>query len=110
MKRLTLLLASLIAAGCAAATPPVPAAQGVSVSASALGPVPAGLASKKLKHVVIVVQENRTFDNFFYGFKGAHYATSGKTSNGATVALHQVDLKGPEILKGWKDALRDYDG
>jgi phospholipase C len=66
--------------------------------------------SHYIKHVIIVVQENRTFDNLFFDFPGANYATSGKTSTGATVMLHPVDLSGPVISNDWPEARYAYDG
>jgi phospholipase C len=46
-----------------------------------------------IKHVI--VQENRSFDNLFYGFPGANTATSGVTSGGAVVPLTPVSLAAP---------------
>ncbi|MBV8434744.1 MAG: hypothetical protein JO029_10750 [Candidatus Eremiobacteraeota bacterium] len=63
----------------------------------------------KIDHVVIVVQENRSFDNYFYGFKGADYARSGKMSNGSTVQLHGIPLGGPVVVNSWHDGLYDWD-
>jgi phospholipase C len=40
-----------------------------------------------IKHVVIIVQENRSFDNMFNGFPGADTVTSGKNSSGTTIPL-----------------------
>src|SRR5580704_17044982 len=51
--------------------------------------------SQKIQHVVIVIQENRSFDDLFYGFPGANTATSGKNSQGQTVALQPVALEAP---------------
>jgi phospholipase C len=31
-------------------------------------------SSSKIQHIVIIVQENRSFNNLFYGFPGAHTA------------------------------------
>jgi DNA-binding NarL/FixJ family response regulator len=45
-----------------------------------------------IKHVVIIVQENRSFDNLFAKFPGADGATHGKMSNGKTIALRKTDL------------------
>ena len=36
----------------------------------------------KIKHVVYIVQENRSFDNLFQGYPGADTVSSGKNSNG----------------------------
>ena len=46
----------------------------------------------KIRHVVIVVQENRSFDNLFQGYPGADTAASGKDSKGRTIALRPVSL------------------
>jgi phospholipase C len=43
--------------------------------------------SNKIKHVVVIVQENRTTDNLFNGFPGADTVTSGQNSKGQTVEL-----------------------
>lgn len=40
-----------------------------------------------IKHVVIIVQENRSFNNLFEGFPGANTATSGLAHDGSRVAL-----------------------
>ena len=37
-----------------------------------------GSGSSPIKHVVVLIQENRSFDNFFATFPGAHGATRGK--------------------------------
>jgi len=44
-----------------------------------------------IKHVVVIMQENRTFDNLFYGFPGADSAQSGM-NKGVTVPLSPVPL------------------
>ncbi len=46
----------------------------------------------KITHVVYIVQENRSFDNLFQGYPGADTVSSGKDSNGDTVALQPVPL------------------
>ncbi|HVA34163.1 MAG TPA: alkaline phosphatase family protein, partial [Candidatus Baltobacteraceae bacterium] len=50
-------------------------------------------ASTPIKHVVLIVQENRSFDNLFSGFPGANGATSGLTHSGKRVALKPVLLE-----------------
>ena len=47
-----------------------------------------------IKHVVIVIQENRTPDNLFNGLPGADTVQVGSTPGG-TVRLHPVDLDFP---------------
>ena len=46
----------------------------------------------KIKHVVYIVQENRSFDNLFQGYPGADTVAEGRLSNGNTVKLVPVSL------------------
>ncbi|MGA8574436.1 MAG: alkaline phosphatase family protein [Candidatus Cybelea sp.] len=46
----------------------------------------------KIDHVVIVVQENRTLNNLFYGFPGATTVTYGYDSKNKQVKIKPVDL------------------
>ncbi|MBV9717981.1 MAG: hypothetical protein JOZ77_01570 [Candidatus Eremiobacteraeota bacterium] len=48
--------------------------------------------SSPIRHVVIIVQENRTFDNLFNGFPGADTVSTGKNSSGKTVVLAEVPM------------------
>ena len=50
-----------------------------------------------IKHIVVIMQENRTFDNLFNGFPGADSAQSGM-SKGTVVPLSPVPLAGTYIL------------
>jgi phospholipase C len=43
--------------------------------------------SKKIQHVIIIFQENRTPDNLFQGLPGADIASSGTNSKGQTIKL-----------------------
>jgi phospholipase C len=47
----------------------------------------------KIKHVVWVVQENRSFNDIFEGYPAAKTASRGKDSHGGTIALQPVSLK-----------------
>ena len=49
----------------------------------------------RIKHVVILIQENRTVDNLFNGFPGADTSSIGKTHTGQTVALQPVPFEEP---------------
>ncbi|MBV8154129.1 MAG: hypothetical protein JOY98_06890 [Candidatus Eremiobacteraeota bacterium] len=106
MRRLLSVLGAMVATGCAGASPPGPALPAESYRAAPQF----FTGARKIEHIVIVVQENRTFDNLFHGFKGAQYSTFGRTSDGSTVALHPIDLNGPDIFNGYKDAISDWDG
>ena len=50
-------------------------------------------ASGKIQHVVIIVQENRSFNNLFYGFKGAKTAKYGYDTTGDKIALESVGVE-----------------
>ncbi len=43
--------------------------------------------SSKIQHVVVIIQENRSFDDLFNGFPGADTAQSGINSQGQTIPL-----------------------
>jgi phospholipase C len=46
----------------------------------------------KITHVVYIVQENRSFNNLFYGYPGAYTVTEGKDSTGQTIKLKPSKL------------------
>lgn len=48
----------------------------------------------RIKHVVVIIQENRSFDNFFKDFPGADTVDQGASPTGP-IALHPVDLALP---------------
>jgi phospholipase C len=51
-----------------------------------------GTGAGKIKHVIYIVQENRSFDNLFQGYPGADTVSEGKISTGQTIALRPVPL------------------
>ncbi len=84
------LVASLACAACsyAPAAPALPSSAGGafvrSLDASGAG---------KIKHVIWVVQENRSFNDMFEGYPGAKTVSKGKESSGDTIALKPISLK-----------------
>src|SRR5579862_6849115 len=56
-------------------------------------PLPAQDAHGKIKHVVIIMQENRTMDNLFQGYPGADTLPYGYDSNGNQIPLQPVPLE-----------------
>ena len=52
----------------------------------------------KIKHVVFIVQENRSFDNLFQGYPNADTVPKGKDSHGKEIALKAVSLSAVYIL------------
>ena len=72
-------------------------------------PPPSGLS--KIKHVVFIIKENRSFDNYFGSFPGADGATTGTISTGQTIALGRTPDKTPHDLgHTWNDAHTAVDG
>jgi len=53
----------------------------------------AGVSGSPIKHVIVVIQENRTVDNLFNGFPGADTHASGPTHTGKKVALQPEGLE-----------------
>lgn len=67
------------------------------------------LLQQHIKHVVIIIQENRTVDNMFHGFPGADTVDVGMSHSGP-VPLHPVGLEYPADVdhqhKAW---VQQYD-
>jgi phospholipase C len=62
-----------------------------------------------IKHVVMIVQENRSFDNFFKDFPGADTVDFGMTHSGP-VRLHPVNLDLPvDVDHQHKAFIQEYD-
>ena len=54
-----------------------------------------GSRTSKIQHVVILIQENRSFDNLFATFPGADGATTGLTHTGKSIPLVKSSLIAP---------------
>ncbi|MGC9992092.1 MAG: alkaline phosphatase family protein [Candidatus Cybelea sp.] len=68
-------------------------------------PVPAG---KYIKHVVIIIQENRSFDNMFSGFPGAEAPRFGYEGE-KKIALHSTPLEDSgNIENNWRDSISGW--
>jgi phospholipase C len=64
-----------------------------------------------IKHIVIVLQENRTFDNIFHGYPGAHYAKTGYNHLGRRVQLPELPLMVPwDLGHEYESWLVEYNG
>jgi phospholipase C len=102
------LVAGIAQSGCSAyATSPAqpmelaPAVLRAAVTQRAIG--------KHIQHLVIIIQENRSFDNLFAGWPGADTSMSGLTSEGTTVPLRRITFDGGDIGHGWADAISAWD-
>lgn len=47
----------------------------------------------KIQHVVIIVQENRSFNDLFYGYPGAHTVSYGYDASGHKIPLEPIGLQ-----------------
>lgn len=81
------------------------AAAGCSSSSSSPAPAPSASSAGKIQHVVIMVQENRSFNDLFAGFPGANTAMQGRCKpdpphtpwcNGT----HEIPLKARALASG----------
>jgi phospholipase C len=68
------------------------------------------LARSKIKHVIFVVKENRTFDNYFGLFPGANGATTGQTCDGQTVPLKRAPDRGFAAGHSFTDGITAING
>jgi phospholipase C len=88
-----------------------------SVSAPTGNPLPAAaqrLAQAKvqhIQHIIVIIQENHSFDNLFATFPGADGTTTGLIHTGASVPLQMSDLVSQLLpSNGYKAFVVDYDG
>ena len=103
-----LLCVCSIVAACAGSNRSIPTAlpESLDVAGSNLSGSPAG----RIKHVIIIVQENRTLDNLFSGFSGADAPSYGY-QGAKRIRLKPVGLaQGGFIDNKWEAALAAWDG
>jgi phospholipase C len=82
-----------------------------------VGPGPSAFASPTIpptttpiKHIVIIIQENRSPDNLFHGLPGADIANTGKDSHGHTIVLHPIPLNAALFLEHTHGSfVKEYD-
>lgn len=75
-------------------------------------PAPSPIPGKTpIKHVIIVLQENRTFDNIFHGYPGANHARVGYGSDGRRIRLFELPLMTPwDPGHEYENWLLEYNG
>lgn len=81
--------------------------------AAATGPLPppaVKVQGRHFDHIILMIQENRSFDNFFATYPGAAGTKTGLTHTGQRVPLTKRSLVSPDIGHTWKTFLTSYDG
>jgi len=63
-------------------------------TAGAAQPISAANTKTPIKHVIVIVMENRSFDNVFRGFPGADSASYGREHTGKTIELKAAPYEG----------------
>ncbi|MBV8198604.1 MAG: hypothetical protein JO263_10740 [Candidatus Eremiobacteraeota bacterium] len=81
------------------------------------------LTSQYISHVIVIIQENRSFENFFAGYPGANApmtgcanvphpgrtatrnSGSGCPTGDTVVPLHEITFKGPDIEHDWHSSM-----
>jgi len=63
-----------------------------------------------IQHIVIILKENRSFDDYFGTYPGASGATSGAISTGQVLTLsHGADRPARDLAHGWDDFITSVD-
>src|SRR6516162_1356499 len=97
-------MSAAILAGCASSFGASPTAQRMGSSVMRAG------GSTPIKHVIIIMQENRTFENMFHGFPGANTVSSAKGKDGKIYTLQSIPLTWRYDLRhDHPQFLEDYD-
>ena len=103
MRKCVILAAAMLVAGCAGSFERAPGTHRFGSSVLHAG------GSSPIKHIIIIIQENRTFDNMFHGFPGANTVNTGK-GHGTTYTLQPINLTWPRDLNhDHSQFLEDYD-
>jgi phospholipase C len=63
---------------------------------------------RHIKHIIIIIQENRSFENFFAGYPHADAPMWGLAAK-KKVPLHAITFIGPDIEHDWHSSMREWD-
>ncbi len=103
-----LILATVTACSAAGSSvPSSPVAQPAVMMPATGNPV-----SKHIKHVIVIIQENRTIENLFAGYPNADAPTYGygldDSGKRYKIPLHPVTFDGPDLSHLWEAAMIDW--
>jgi phospholipase C len=104
--RVPILAVALLLSACSGA-----AVTSIPPAAQSLVSIHRHSSSGKIQHIVIIVQENRSFNNLFYGFPGATTQKYGYDSSGEKISLQPVGLETTwDILHDFSDFIAACNG
>jgi phospholipase C len=110
MKNVLGALLTLLFMACSSATQGPQAVGGITPQQSTSLADHKGGSSTPIQHVVVIMQENRTFDNLFYGFPGARFAKHG-IGHGVHYKREAIPLTWRwDITHNHSQFLEDFDG
>jgi phospholipase C len=73
--------------------------------------LPPGVTEAPIKHIVFIIKENRTFDNYFARYPGAEGTATGKTSTGKEVRLSVApDVLTPDLGHSFPNGVSAING
>ncbi|MGA7286292.1 MAG: alkaline phosphatase family protein [Candidatus Cybelea sp.] len=98
-------VASALVAGCGGLQPPI-SAPGTLQLPQATGRTD---AKRTIKNLIVVIQEDRSFDNLFAGYPNADAPMKGLTSTGKYVRLRPITLKRASCSRGDRSFQTIYD-
>jgi phospholipase C len=99
-----------LAQACTAARPQLPETGPSPTASPSPDPRLVADARQKLKHIVFLIRENRTFDTLFGRFPGADGARFGRTCNGKRVPLRLAPDKVHDIQHDFMGAVKAIHG
>jgi phospholipase C len=102
-----------ITAGCSMSGPSSTAGPGLPAPATVPSLRHTSSGSGYIKHVVVIIQENRSFENFFAGWPGANapmYGYAFHAGKRVRVRLHQTTFEtNPNLPHIWQSAITGWD-
>lgn len=110
-----ILLAMLLAPmSCAQSTGVVPQAPVAAAGASRRGECCATLTGKYIKHVIVVIQENRSLESFFAGYPGANAPLVGygidNNQKRYAIPLKKIEYdQSVNLQHSWSAGIREWD-
>jgi len=100
--------AILIGTGCTSGGGQPPQGTPFVLPAAPEAPAVGNPVHKYIDHVVVIIQENRSFENFFAGYPGANAPMKGAAGK-KTVPLHAITFDGPDLEHSWHSSVTSWD-